>query len=103
MTDLAYILKNLPKEWPPEYAKPIFVVPDIMVDAMREAFGDSARVVPISETMLPLTAPEATFTETFGCTPVAGDPIRRCSNMAHKRYAMTDCTECSTNDRPAKP
>jgi hypothetical protein len=55
MTDFAYILSKLPKEWPPEYAKPIFVVPDIMVEAMREAFGDAARVVPISETMLPPT------------------------------------------------
>lgn len=56
MTDLAYILKNLPLEWPKEYAKPVLVVPDIMVESMREAFGDAVRVVAISETMLPLTA-----------------------------------------------
>lgn len=55
MSDLAYILKNLPLEWPKEYAKPTLVVPDIMVESMREAFGDAARVVPISETMLPPT------------------------------------------------
>lgn len=30
-------------------------------------------------------------------------PTARCSNMAHKRYAMTGCTECSTNDRASKP
>ena len=42
-------------DWPKEYAKPILVVPDIMVDSMREAFGDAVRVVAITDTMLPLT------------------------------------------------
>jgi hypothetical protein len=54
MTDLAYFLKNLPLEWPKEYAKPILVVPDIMVESMREAFGDGVRVVAITDTMLPV-------------------------------------------------
>lgn len=56
MTDLAYILKNLPLDWPKEYAKPFLIVPDNLVDMFREAYGDTVRVVPVSETMLPPTA-----------------------------------------------
>ena len=37
---------------------------------------------------------DETFTDTFGCTPVAGDPVPRCRNMAHKRYNLTNCSEC---------
>lgn len=42
--------------WPSEYPKPRFVVPDNMVKAMREAFGDAAEIIPVSETMLPVSA-----------------------------------------------
>lgn len=52
---LVYFLKNFPMEWPKEYAKPILVVPDSLVETFRNAYGDMARVVPISETMLPIT------------------------------------------------
>jgi hypothetical protein len=40
-------------KFPPEYAKPRFVVADNMVEAAREYWGDAADVVPISETYLP--------------------------------------------------
>lgn len=44
---------DLDLKWPPEYPKPYFVVPDNMVEAMREAFGDAVEIIPVSETMLP--------------------------------------------------
>lgn len=41
---------------PPEYPKPIFVVADYLIETFREAFGDAAVIVPISETYLPVSA-----------------------------------------------
>jgi hypothetical protein len=38
--------------WPEEYAKPLFVVPDNMLEKAREFWGSNANVIPISDTLL---------------------------------------------------
>lgn len=43
--------------WPEGYAKPRFVVPDNMYEALREAWGDGVEVIKFSDTMLPVDMP----------------------------------------------
>lgn len=50
-------------KFPPEYAKPRFVVADNLVDAAREFWGDAADVIAISDTKLPDDSQSDAFVE----------------------------------------
>lgn len=49
------ILDLLEADSLPDLPKPRFVVPDNMAEALQEAWGTAAEVIPVSETRLPLT------------------------------------------------
>jgi DNA-directed RNA polymerase subunit H (RpoH/RPB5) len=47
---------------PSEYSKPRIVVPDNLVAAFKEAYGDAVKVIALSDTMLPMNSAMAAAT-----------------------------------------